>query len=65
MRSEGYGIWFVCVCVCVCVHSYSGTTDYGAAYEQYKRLQNNEIWKLKGDFPETTAFRRYGMKTSK
>ena len=29
----------VCVCVCLSVHG------YGAAYEQYKRLQNSEIVK--------------------
>ena len=34
----------VCVCVCVSVHGYFGTTGYEAAYEQYKRLQNNEIF---------------------
>ena len=37
----------VCVWVGVCVHSYSSTTGYGAAYERYKRLQNNKILKNK------------------
>ena len=45
--------WHACVarvtvvglCVCVCVHGYSGTTDYGVAYERYKLLQNYEILK--------------------
>ena len=68
MRSEGYGSWFVslsvclCVCVCVCVDAYSATTGHEVANERYQRLQNYA--NLLGDFPETTAFERYAVKTS-
>ena len=48
----------VCLSVCLSVDAYSGTTGYEAAYE----LQGPE--KLRGDSLETTAFGRYGMKTS-
>ena len=34
-------------------------TGYEAAYEQYQQLQC-----YKGDFTETTAFERHGVKTS-
>ena len=67
MRSEGYSSRSVCLCLCVClfVGDYSRTTGYEAAYERYKQLQcykgkkNNS-----GDFAETTAFERYGVKTT-
>jgi hypothetical protein len=36
MDSEGYDTLSVCLSVC----SYSGTTGYDAAYEQYRRFQN-------------------------
>ena len=76
MRSEGYSTWIVhvhlsvclsvrlsvCLSVCLCVDAYSGTTGYESAYELYKRVQIYEG--LKGDSLETTAFGRYGMKTS-
>ena len=51
MRSEGYCSWFVCVSLSI--YGYSGTTGYGATNEQYKwlkqykRLQNDEILKIK------------------
>ena len=63
MRSEGYSI--VVLCVCLCVYDYSRTTGYEAAYELYQQLQcykgkkNNVAILLK-----TTAFERYGVKTS-
>ena len=69
MRSEGYSSRSVCLCVCVsvcvCVYDYSRTTGYEAAYERYQQLQcykgrkNNVAILL-----ETTAFERYGVKTS-
>ena len=69
MRSEGYGSWFVClsVCLCVCVcrrifwhyRLRGGLLAIPAASE----LCELEIYK--GDFPETTAFERYAVKTSK
>ena len=40
-------------------------TGYEAAYERYELLQCYKTMKNKrGDFAETTAFERYGMKTS-
>ena len=48
MRSEGYST----SCVCLSVDAYSGGSD----------LQGPE--KLPGDSLETTAFGRYGVKTS-
>ena len=49
MRSEGY---------------YSRTTGYEAAHERYQQLQCYKGKKIKcGDFAETTAFERYGVKT--
>ena len=35
MHIEGYSTW----CVCLCVDTYSGTTGYEAAYEQYQQVQ--------------------------
>ena len=52
---------FVCLSVC----DYSRTTGYEAAYERYQQLQCYKgKEKLFGDFAETTAFERYGVKTS-
>ena len=55
----------VCVCVyvsvCMCVYDYSRTTDY-EAIPTASVLQGQE--KQYGDFAETTAFGRYGVKTS-
>ena len=71
MRSEGYSIWSVlkslsiCLSVCLSVYDYSRTTGYEAAYERYQQLQCYKGMKIKcGDFAETTAFERYGVKTS-
>ena len=52
----------VCLFVCFSVDDYSRTTGYEAAYERYQQLQcyKGEC----GDFAETTAFERYGVKTS-
>ena len=47
--------------VCLSVDDYSRTTGYEAAYERYQQLQHE---KQCGDFAETTAFERYGVKTS-
>ena len=56
----------VSVCLCVCVYDYSRTTGYEAVYERYQQLhamlQGQE--KECGNFVETTAFKRYGVKTS-
>ena len=63
MRSEGYSSWSVSVCLSV--DDYSRTTGYEAAYERYQQLQCYKGMKKKcGDFAETTAFERYGVKTS-
>ena len=67
MRSEGYSSWSVCLCLSVClsVDDYSRTTGYEAAYERYQQLQCYKGMKKQcGDFAETTAFERYGVKTS-
>ena len=67
MRSEGYSSRSVCLSVClfVClfVNYYSCTTGYEAAYERYQQLQCYKGKKKCGDFAETTAFKRYGVKT--
>ena len=60
MRSEGYSSWF-CLSVCVCLRLYrlrGGLLTVPAASE----LREPE--KQKGDFPETTAFKRYAVKAS-
>ena len=54
MHSEGYSTLSVCLSVC----SYSGTTDYDAAYEQYQRFQTYKTLKMNGDFLEMTAFEK-------
>ena len=67
MRSEGYSSRSVCVCLSVClfVSDYSRTTGYEAAYERYQQIQCYKGRKTKcADFAETTAFERYGVKTS-
>ena len=68
MRSEGYSSGFVCLCVCVCVcvcrrlfwhyRLRGGPLAIPAASELH------EPEKEKGNFPETTAFERYAVKTS-
>ena len=50
MRNEGYGSCFVCLSVCL-----SPTI---------LALQATRARKINGDFAETTAFERYGVKTS-
>ena len=64
MRSEGYSSRSVCLSVCLFVSDYSRTTGYEAAYERYQQLQCYKSKKICGDFAETTAFERYGVKTS-
>ena len=55
----------VCLSVCVSVYDYSRTTGYEAAYERYQQLQVLQGQEKEcGDFAETTAFERYGVKTS-
>ena len=49
------------VCVCLSVYDYSRTTGY-EAIPTASVLQGQE--KQRGDFAETTAFERYGVKTS-
>ena len=65
MRSKGYSSWSVCLSVCLSVNDYSHTTGYEAAYERYQQLQCYKGMKNNcADFAETTAFERYGVKTS-
>ena len=55
----------LCPFVCLSVDDYSRTTGYEAAHERYQQLQCYKGMKKKcGDFAETTAFERYGVKTS-
>ena len=62
----------LCVCLSVCLSvrlfshddDSSRTTGYEAAYERYQQIQCYKGRKNKGDFAETTAFERYGVKTS-
>ena len=69
MRSEGYksrsvclSVWLtVCLSVCLFVSDYSRTAGY-EAIPAASVLQGQE--KQRGDFAETTAFERYGVKTS-
>jgi hypothetical protein len=57
------GVTVLSLCVCLSVYlsaaAYCGTTGYEAAYGRYKWL---ESLKIIGDFPETTAFKKYGAK---
>ena len=60
MHSQGYSNWSVCVCLFVCL-----STAILAAYERYQQLQCYKGMKNNvGDFAETTALQRYGVKTS-
>ena len=54
----------VCLSICLSVGDYSRTTGYEVAYERYQQLQRYKGKKKCGDFAETTAFERYGVKTS-
>ena len=54
----------VVLCVCLFVSDYSRTTGYEVAYERYQQIQCHKGRKECGDFAETTAFERYGVKTS-
>ena len=66
MRSKGYGTWSVgrsvCLSVCLSVRASSRTTGYEAANEWHQQVVNKE--KMDTDFPKTTAFQRYFVKTS-
>ena len=64
MRSKGYGTWFVSVCVSVrsSVTTFSATTRNDTAIPTGSSL--NWLHFKKGDFRITTAFARYGVKTS-
>ena len=63
MRSEGYS--GRSVSVCLFVYDYSRTTGYEAAYERYQQIQCYKGRKKNvAIFAETTAFERYGVKTS-
>ena len=64
MRSEGYSTWSVCLSVCLSTtilglqatgRLMSDTNRFSAIYKDMKKS---------GDFAETTAFERYGVKTS-
>ena len=67
MHSEGYGSWFVCVCVClsVCLSTaILALQAMGRFISNTSCFRTTRSSKVIGDFAETTAFRRYGMKTS-
>ena len=57
-----YTVVVLSVCLCVCVDAYSGTTGYESAPLADSELREPE--NLLGDFPETTSFERYAVKTS-
>ena len=63
MRSEGYGT--VCLSVCLSVTLSFGTRLCGShsAIPAAALLQGHKY--KRGIFPETTAFQRYGVETSK
>ena len=61
----------LCVCLSVCLSDYSRTTTTLLALRATRRLMSDtnrfsatRAGKNKGDFAETTAFERYGVKTS-
>ena len=69
MRSEGYSSWSVdglCVCLSVCLSTtilaLQATRRLMSDIPTASVLQGHE--KEYGDFAETTAFERYGVKTS-
>ena len=68
MRSEGYSTWSVCLSVCLfvcfCLRLFSDYRLRGGlrAIPTASVVQGHE--KQCGDFAETTAFERYGVKTS-
>ena len=68
MRSEGYGSRSVCVCVCVCVsvclRLFSHYRLRGGLLAIPTAAELREPEKQKDDFPETTVFKRYAVKTS-
>ena len=49
MRSKGYSSWFVYVCVSVCLSMANLALQATGwlIYEEYKRVQNNEVLKNK------------------
>ena len=62
MRSEGYCSRSVCVSVCLSVKSH---LTYGASVRPENAVTysaGNEGQKIRGDFPETTAFKSYAAK---
>ena len=68
MRSEGYCSRSVsvcvCVCVCVCRRLFSHYRLRGGPLAIPTASELREPEKRKGEFPETTAFERYAVKTS-
>ena len=61
MRSKGYGSWFVCVSVFRRLFWHCRQRGGLLAIPAASELREPE---KKGDFPETTAFERYAVKTS-
>ena len=64
MCSEGYSSRFVCVCVSVCLSTVILALQTAGWLMSNTSGFRTRALKLKGNFPEMTAFRRYGMKTS-
>ena len=67
MRSEGYGSWLVCLSVCllsVCRRLFWHYRLRGGPLAIPADSELREPENLLGDFPETTSFERYAVKTS-
>ena len=61
MRSEGYSSRSVCVCVCATILGLQATRRLMGDTNSFSATKAR---KKCGDFAETTAFVRYGVKTS-
>ena len=66
MRSEGYSSWFVflSVCMSVCRRLFWHYRLRGVLLAIPAASKLREPEKENGDFPETTVFERYAVKTS-
>ena len=65
MRSEGYSTWVcpsVCLSVCLSVSAKLTSRTSNRAINEYAYSMACERQKICGDFPETTAFKRYAAK---
>ena len=61
MRSEGYYTWSVCVCLSTTILALQATRRLMSNTNSFSATRARKIM---CDFAETTAFERYGVKTS-